>query len=171
MQAPQLSVHSLWAPTCSGHLFLLVSPLLFDLFAHNVVPPFLWQNSTNLAQSLTLDLCIWFCPLLNEGYMITVKVIISLVTKEGKLMYPLFLMFYSEFYCVSYDLLVFRRIHQEWFIDICIDTVLYIYALWLIIVLFFFNFLHLRFTEHCRRENRKIVRSKGSSVWLWDCIS
>ena len=61
-----------------------ISIMILTSLAHIFPPPSLQLDSQSAAWCLVVELCIWFCQLLDEGSMMIVGVFIKLITREGK---------------------------------------------------------------------------------------
>ena len=58
-------------------------------FAHIITPPSTRLHFVSSAQDFTVDLCICLYQLIDEGSMMTIKVVINLIIGEGQFRYPL----------------------------------------------------------------------------------
>ena len=57
--------------------------------AHTIIPLFLQENFQSSVQSLAVDLCLCFHQLLDEGSLMTVRVVTNLITVDGQFRHPL----------------------------------------------------------------------------------
>ena len=57
-------------------------------FAH-IIPPLLLLDFKSVLQCLAMDLCIRFHQLLDEGSVMTIRMVTNLITAEGQFRYPL----------------------------------------------------------------------------------
>ena len=63
--------------------------MIMTLLAHIIPLPSLQMDSQSVARCLTVDLCICFYQLLDEGSMMTVMVVTNLNTGQGQFRLPL----------------------------------------------------------------------------------
>ena len=85
MIVPLLSVQRSELPLARVSSFCEYPHHGLNPFDHIIAPSSLQLDSRSSVQCLAVDLCICIHQLLDEGSMMTVKIVINLLTEEGQL--------------------------------------------------------------------------------------